>query len=105
MKTKLLITILFAILVLFTINVKADINFPNMKYQIGDCIISTDNGSSWYRKEAKVIEIVYAKGIQNYAYYLELPESTIAKNGFFSIDWIETNTAKASSCSATLYSN
>lgn len=81
----------------------ADVEFPSTKYDIGDCIISISSTSSWYGKEAKVIDVVYGKFINGYVYYLQIPESSISLNGFFSIDYIDAYTSQVTQCTESLY--
>jgi hypothetical protein len=58
--------IIILLLISFSTQAMAEIEFPETKYNISDCISPTDPSYSWFGKSARVEDIVYSKKIQRF---------------------------------------
>ena len=92
---QILITLL---LISFSTHAMAEIEFPETKYNISDCISPTDPSYSWFGKPARVDDIVYSKKIKDFTYRLFIPKSNISQYGLFSIWLIDLQTFKLIRC-------
>ena len=94
-KMRILLTLL---LISFSTHAMAEIEFPETKYIISDCISPTDPSYSWFGKSARVEDIVYSKKIKDFTYRLFIPNSNISQYGLFSIWLIDLQTFKLIRC-------
>ena len=91
-------TFLIALLMTFASQVVAEVNFPDTKYEISDCISPIDPTWSWFGQIARVEDIVYSKKLKMFAYRLYIPESDISEYGLFGIWIIDLQTFKLIRC-------
>ena len=98
MKSLLFIIAVFFLLISSTLRLTAQTNHVSSKYKIGDCITPIDPMWSWFGKVGKIEDIVSSKKFSGEVYYLNIPESNIAKTGFFHMPSIDDRTVKVTSC-------
>jgi hypothetical protein len=91
-------TFLITLLMIFASQVVAEVNFPETKYEIADCISPTDPTWSWFGKTARVEDVVYSKKLKGFTYRLYIPESDISEYGLFGIWIIDLQTLKLIRC-------
>ena len=78
--------------------VYAHLNFPDTKYNVGECITPTDPAWSWFGETARVEDVVYSKRYEAFVYHLYIPESAISPFGVFDIESIDYMTFKLRRC-------
>jgi hypothetical protein len=75
-----------------------DIEWPETKYRVGDCITPVDPLWAWFGEPALVTDIVYSQRYESFLYHLRIKE---ALNWVSNIDYVsavDRYTAKLSSC-------
>ena len=96
-KMKQILTVLLAF-VLSASYANAHVNWPNTKYEVGDCITPTDTTWSWYGKTASVEDVVFSKYLNGFAYQLHIRGLNRKYFDKFSINSIDNYTAKVTPC-------
>lgn len=74
------------------------IEWPNAKYEFGDCITPVNPDWVWYGQVAKVIHLMYAKETKEFFYYLRLDRDGRFDGVVFKQAQLETQTAKLTRC-------
>ena len=88
------LSILLVVLMSSATQTAAHLNFPDTKYDIGECITPTDPAWSWFGETARVEDIVYSKHYEAFVYHLYIPKSAISPFGVFDIGSIDYMTFK-----------
>ena len=92
------LSILLVLLMSSATQAAAHLNFPDTKYNIGECITPTDPAWSWFGETARVEDIVYSKHYEAFVYHLFIPKSAISPFGMFAIESIDYMTFKLRRC-------
>ena len=75
-------TFLITLMMIFASQVVAEVNFPETKYEIADCISPTDPTWSWFGKTARVEDVVYSKKLKGFTYRLIFLKATLVSTDF-----------------------
>lgn len=93
-----IITILAPTLVQAAYHTVETIEWPNTKYNTGDCITPIDPDWPWYGQVAKVIDLMYSKDTKQFMYYMRLDQDGRWDGVVYLRMPLETQTAKLTRC-------
>lgn len=74
------------------------IDWPNAKYETGDCITPVDPVCDWYGKAAKVLDLMYSKDTKQFMYHLRMQRNGRFDGVVYFQQPIESLTRKLTRC-------